>query len=451
MKIAHVITRMILGGAQENTLLNCIDLAEMFGDEVLLVTGPAIGPEGTLLEAAQAAPIQVALIDSLRREVRPWRDFQAYRSIQAVLHKFKPEVVHTHSAKGGILGRFAASSLQVPAIVHTVHGAPFGAFHSASSATEAPLESSAQAQSLSEQKPKDMPAAEEENKSKTLPFQNPLIARMGALCEWGAAARCHAMISVADAMTAMMVDHGIAPREKFTTIYSGMEVAPFLQAESLRESTRQSLGFSPDEIVVGKIARLSPLKGHDDLLAAAHALLKEDDQGGLSDIAHRLRFLFVGDGIFRERLQSKINQLGIAKHFVFTGLRPSQEMPELLAAMDLLVHTSLREGLARVLPQALLASRPVISYDVDGAGEVVLPGETGILVRPRDLHGLQRGILTLAQQPALRAQYGRQGRERFKEVFDHRYMTRRIRELYVKILNRSPGPGQGRGKEKSDR
>src|SRR5262245_39821115 len=116
MRIAHVITRMIVGGAQENTLLNCQDLIRTYADEVLLVTGPALGPEGDLLTEGRGGGVPVATIDSLRRAICPWRDWRAYRGIQRILRDFKADVVHTHSAKAGILGRVAAWSLGVPAV-----------------------------------------------------------------------------------------------------------------------------------------------------------------------------------------------------------------------------------------------------------------------------------------------------------------------------------------------
>src|SRR5690554_1969748 len=124
MRIAHLITRMILGGAQENTLLTCEDLIRDFGDEVLLITGPPLGPEGSLLERARANQVPVIVIPQLRREIHPLRDLASYRQIKRELRVFQPDVVHTHSGKAGLLGRMAATALNVPAIVHTVHGAP---------------------------------------------------------------------------------------------------------------------------------------------------------------------------------------------------------------------------------------------------------------------------------------------------------------------------------------
>ncbi len=125
MRVAHIITRMIVGGAQENTLYNCLDLARTYGDDVLLVTGPAIGPEGRLLEQGRADGLQVELVDSLRRNIHPAWDRRAYHELLKVIDRWKPEVVHTHSAKAGLLGRAAGWKRKVPLVIHTVHGAPF--------------------------------------------------------------------------------------------------------------------------------------------------------------------------------------------------------------------------------------------------------------------------------------------------------------------------------------
>jgi len=383
MRIAHVITRMIVGGAQENTLLNCQDLIREYGDEVLLVTGPALGPEGDLLEQGRGGEVPLAMVDSLRRAIHPIRDWQAYGEIKRVLRDFKPDIVHTHSAKAGILGRLAAWSLKVPAIVHTIHGAPFGA------------------------------------------YDRWPVRKFYQACERYAAARCHRLISVADAMTDLMVSAKIAPREKFTTIYSGMEVEPFLHTDDTRDEIRRELGFEPQHIVVGKIARLFHLKGHEDVIAAA---------AHIRDRCPSVRYLFVGDGILREQLQKQIDDAGMHELFRFTGLVPPARIPALIGAMDILVHASLREGLARALPQALIAGKPVVSYDVDGAREVCIEGETGFLVRPRHSEDLCQPLIRLSEQAELRRRLGDEGRRRFADQFRHETMTRRIRQLYHELL-----------------
>ncbi len=384
MRIAHVITRLILGGAQENVVLCCEDLRRRYGDEVLLITGPPRGPEGSLLERARAGGVPLALVDALRRPIHPWRDLVSYRHIKRLLGDFHPDVVHTHSAKGGILGRAAAWSLHEPAIVHTVHGAPFH------------------------------------------PYQGRRGAGVGRACERWAARRCHALVSVADAMTELMVAAGVAPREKFTTILSGMEVEPLLESARHRQSMRRELGYGPDDVVIGKIARLFHLKGHGDVIRAAEQLAGRHP---------RVRFLLVGDGVLRARLERQIAAAGLTGHFHFTGLVPPEQIPPLLAAMDIVVHASLREGLARALPQALIAGKPVVSFDVDGARQVVLDGQTGFLVPPRDVGGLVAALDRLVGDPALRDRLGAEGRRRFAEVFRHEHMTAQLRSLYQRLLS----------------
>lgn len=386
MRVAHVITRMIIGGAQENTLFNCLDLQRDFNDEVLLLTGPAEGPEGDLLSQGRGGELRTQVIDSLRRDIHPQRDWSAYRQLRTALSSFQPDVVHTHSAKGGILGREAAWSLRVPCVIHSVHGAPFH------------------------------------------PYQNRFVREFYRWCEKRAAERCHHMICVADAMTDLMVNGGVASRDKFTTIYSGMEVEPLRQAARNREAMRKRLGFDSDDVVVIKIARLFHLKGHADVVAAAAEVVTANP---------RVRFLWVGDGLLRSELEREITRRGLQAHFKLVGLVAPDQIPDYLGAADLLVHASYREGLARALPQALIAGLPAVSYDVDGAREVILPGETGALVRAGDIAELARQITILAADKEMREKQGRAGANRFTPVFCHHAMTARIRQIYSRVLDES--------------
>ena len=375
----HVITRLILGGAQENTLLTCEGLLGTGDYEVTLVTGPALGPEGSLLERARRKGVRVIVLLSLRRAIHPVRDVVSYQALLDIFRAERPQIVHTHSSKAGILGRFAAHRARTPVVVHTIHGPPF------------------------------------------YPGQNAAANFAFRMAERLAARRTHRLISVADAMTERFVSGGVAPREKFVTIYSGMEVAPFLADGEARERVRAEFGFAPGDVVIGKIARLFHLKGHEDVLRAF--------SGVVADFP-RARLLFVGDGILREALQARARALGVAERVRFAGLVAPDRIPEMIKAMDVLVHASLREGLARVLPQALLSGCPVISYDVDGAREVVRNGETGFLVPAGSVGGLTDALRTaLGDLPAARAMAAR-GRELFTEQFRAETMVRRIVEVY---------------------
>jgi glycosyltransferase involved in cell wall biosynthesis len=384
MKVMHIITRMIVGGAQENTLYNCVDLIERHGDQVLLVTGPSLGAEGNLLQQPDQVSLEVETVGSLIRSINPLQDTSAFSDLKKIIRRWQPDVVHTHSAKAGLLGRAAGWSLGVPCVVHTVHGAPFH------------------------------------------PFQNALSRRFFIWCERWAARRCHHMISVADAMTDLMVSAGVAKAEKFTTISSGMEVTPFAESAVHRDRMRRQLGFSEQDIVFGKIARLFHLKGHEYVVSAAFETLRS---------VPRAKFLFVGDGLLMDSIQAKIRGTELDGKFVFTGLVPPSEIPAHISAMDVLVHASLREGLARALPQALIAGKPAISFDVDGAREVVINGATGCLVPAKDVDGLARAMIELGSNSELRQRYGAEGAKRFTDQFRHEIMTKRIREVYAKVLS----------------
>ena len=383
MKIVHIITRMIVGGAQENTLYNCTDLINDHGDDVTLITGPSAGPEGELLDRNSHPNLNMAVATSLRRNIHPWHDWQAYLQIKQLIRQLKPDIVHTHSAKAGLLGRWAAHRLKVKGIVHTIHGAPFH------------------------------------------PYQNPLSRCLFRYCEKLAAQRCHKLISVCDAMTKQLVTAKVAPREQFTTIYSGMDISDFINANSHRDSMRQELGFSDNDIVVGKIARLFSLKGHEYLITAASEIVKSNPA---------IHFLLVGDGILRQDIETQIERAGLSAHFHFTGLVAPSAIPQYLGAMDILAHTSLREGLARALPQALLAGRPVVSFDIDGAKEVCISDETGYLIEPRDITALTTAILKLANSKSLREQLGNRGQQMCETMYPHQIMTKKIRTVYEQLL-----------------
>ena len=379
MRICHVITRLILGGAQENTILTCEGLAAR-GHDVTLVTGPALGPEGELMTRARRGAYRLIVLESLRREIHPWRDLEAYRDIVSVLREVHPQVMHSHSSKAGIIARRATAKVGEMKIVHTIHGLPFH------------------------------------------PYQPRWRNWLYTTLERSAAARSDAIISVAEAMTAAALAAGVGRAGQFETIYSGMEVAPFLEAGAGGTALRTELNLPADAVLVTKVARLAELKGHEFLLEAA---------AEISD--PRVHFCLVGDGRFRGRIEEDITRRGLSKRFHLTGLLPPERIPTVMAATDILVHCSLREGLARALPQAMLAGKPVVSFDIDGAREVV-DSDTGVLLPPGDVAGLTLAIETLASCPPLRQRLGDAGREKCRIMFDHNRMVDRIEALYRRLL-----------------
>ncbi len=384
MKIVHVITRLILGGAQENTILTCEGLSAR-GHEVTLITGPAIGPEGELLTRAQAGNYKVIVLNSLRRAINPLLDATAYHALAKLLGNLKTDVVHTHSSKAGILARRAAAKLRkdsaLPKIVHTIHGLPFH------------------------------------------PYGNRFANRLYIALEKKAARRTDAIISVADAMTVQALAAGVGQPEQYTTIYSGMEVSAFLNRPDNTDEFRQSLGLTDDDVLVTQVSRLAELKGHEFILAAAERI---GDR--------RIHLCFVGDGHKRHAIERTIRaSASLTGRVHLTGLLPPEQMPVVMHAADIVVHCSLREGLARTLPQAMLAGKPVISFDIDGTREVV-DSDTGILLEPGDTTGLKTAIETLAAAPQTRTHLGEEGQRRAVEKFDHRVMVEKIEALYERVM-----------------
>ncbi|TWT52322.1 putative glycosyltransferase EpsD [Thalassoglobus neptunius] len=383
MKVIHVITRLILGGAQENTLHTVEDQHSLHGDDVTLVIGPSEGPEGTLVPRAMEGGFPVEIVPSLKRSILPLEDMRAYRHLVRLFKERQPDLVHTHSSKAGILGRLAARKARVP-VVHSIHGA---AFHYGQSRVA----------------------------------YGSYVAAEKYVSRW-----TEKFICVADAMRDAYLAEGISTADRYVTVYSGFDVDPFLSTQHDRDAIRQEMGFRPDDVVVGKIGRLFHLKGHEFLIESARQIVRKNP---------RVKFLFVGDGILRQQFEEQISQYGMSDSFHFTGLVPTTRIPELMSAMDIVAHTSQWEGLARVLPQGLISGKPVVSYDVGGAGEVVIPGETGYLLKRDSIDELTTAILELADDQQLRQRLGEEGRRRFADQFRHQTMTEKIRDVYRDVLS----------------
>ena len=384
MNIVHIITRLILGGAQENTLITCKGLAAR-GHDVTLITGPALGPEGELFEQTKNAVFRTIVIEKMRRAINPIIDLPAYLEIKKHLAALQPDIVHTHSAKAGVLGRFAAYNLKnKPKIVHSVHGL---AFHE---------------------------------------YQNKLLNRFYIAVEKAAAKKTDAFICVADAMTEKSLAAGIGRAEQYTTAYSAIEEDDFLSpiTEQKRSRFRKKYDIPDDAIVFVTIARLFHLKGHKFIIESAKELAERFDN---------CIWLFVGDGILKDRLQRQIAAFGLSDRFRFTGLLPVQQMPLVIQSSDILVHCSLREGLARVLPQSLLCGKPAISFDIDGASEVINP-DTGRLIEPQNVEQLTDACAELIANENLRTRLGKNGRESVKEKFAPEVMVDKIERLYQRLL-----------------
>jgi len=381
MRIAHVITRLIVGGAQENTVLSCEGL-QALGHDVTLISGPTTGPEGSIVDRARGGAYSFVEIPDLVRQVSPRRDYAAFRALRTRFRETRPDVVHTHSSKAGVIGRLAAHAAGVPIIVHTIHGMSF-------------------------------------NRT-----QGRWVQAAYATAERYCAERCHAIVSVADAMTAQALAAGIGRPDQYETIRSGMTVADFDPNRISGAAMRANWGIASEHFLVGTVARLFVNKGYEQLIEVISAAAPRNE---------KLRFVWIGDGAHRAAYEAELERRGLRDRVILTGLLKPAEMPGALAAIDMLAHTSQWEGLPRAVVQALLMEKPVVSFAIDGAPEVVRPGQTGELAALNDTASFAQSVLRLAANPALRRAYGEEGRRRCVIEFDAATMVDRLDRLYRRL------------------
>jgi glycosyltransferase involved in cell wall biosynthesis len=249
IRIDHLITRLILGGAQENTVLTCEGLHADPRFDVRLITGPAIGPEGELLARARGEGYEVVVLDAMRRAIHPWRDLVSLWKLWRLFRRRAPDIVHTHSSKAGILGRIAARLAGVPVVIHTIHGLPFHEYQ-------------------------------------------PAVARMFyRFLERRCAALTDRIICVGEAMKEKALAAKLGRPEDIDVVYSGIEIDQFSDGPS---TIRAMHAFAVDDVVIGTVSRLAPLKGHADLLEAVKPLQEKDP---------KVRLLLVGDGELRQDVE----------------------------------------------------------------------------------------------------------------------------------------------------
>jgi glycosyltransferase involved in cell wall biosynthesis len=381
MRVTHVITRLVVGGAQENTIATVLGLRRIPGLQPSLISGPTSGPEGSLESTLAGSPGILTIVPQLVRPVHPLKDWIALQQLKQIFCRTHPDIVHTHSGKAGILGRLAAAKAGVPVIVHHIHGPSFG------------------------------------------PFQGPLANRLFAAAERYAGKVTTHFVCSAGAMARLYLAAGIGRPEMYSRLFSGFQIEPFLNARN-DPALRSELGFNAAHFVIGKIGRIAPLKGHADLLQAFEALLPQ---------CPHARLLVVGDGALRPEIEALARSSGLADKVRFTGLVPPGEVPRLVGIMDCVVHLSSREALSRALPQALAAGKPVVSYDFDGADEVCQEGETGFLARIGDVPAVTGRLRQLAGDAGLRERLGRRGQELVRDEFDVDRMIDTLHKLYLQL------------------
>ncbi len=376
-RIAHVITRLELGGAQQNTLYSTAhhDRARF---DVSLIAGAG----GILDDEARRIPdAHVDIVPWLSHPVSPARDFRALFRLRRWLSERRIELVHTHSSKTGILGRFAARLAGVPAIVHTVHGWSFNTTQSA---------------------------------AKRAIYRE---------LERHAARWTDRLVVVAAADRDKGLAHGIGHPESYTILRSGIDSRAYERPPGGRDAARARLGYGPEHVVVGTVACLKPQKAPLDFVrAAAIAHAREP----------RLRFVVAGDGEQRSAMERLIAERGLGDVVQLLGWR--QDVAELLQALDVFLLTSVFEGLPRSVLQAMAAGVPVVATAVDGTPEVVRDGETGLLVPPRQPERAAERVLEILSDPALRNRCIAGARRVLTSEFDIRRMVRELDRLYLELL-----------------
>ena len=382
-------------------MLSCMGQSRL-GHRVHLAYGPIFGPEGSHLgtierfnarvreglEGELATEVGLHELPHMVREINPIKDhFCFHRDLKGLFAATDPDVVHTHSSKAGILGRWAAWKFMKKAgkpvaVVHTIHGPPF-----------MPVEGSAA------------------NRLKVR-FKNWVYT----VAERFAAKRCHTIVSVADSMTEQFLARRIGKAGQYVTVRSGMIVEEYLHAKpgEDRASMRRELGFGDEDFVIGTVARLAEHKGHDDILDGLGEDLKANPHWKL---------LWVGDGWWSERLMGRVREMGLESQVVHTGLVEQARVASMMRAMDVLLHPSFREGLPRTVPQALLCSVPVVASDVDGTPEVCIDARvdpehgTGLLVGAGDPGGIREAVRWMGERAEDRLLIGAMGREMCRRMF----------------------------------
>jgi len=385
IRVLHPITRLIVGGAQENTLFTAqrLDPARY---RVEALCGPQTGSEGSLIEEARQSGVRLVILPTLVRQISPLNDLRALLALRRIMLQGGYAIVHTHSSKAGLLGRLAARLAGVPHIVHTVHG---WSFHE---------------------------------------HMHPFVRRLYIQLERWAAAFSAALITVSEADMQTGLRLGIGQPAQYRLIRSAIPLDQFDPALYDRAAVRRELGIAPEEVVIGSVGRFSPQKNP---LAWARVA------GRVARACPQARFLLVGDGPLRGEVEATLAAEGLAKRTLLPGLR--RDVARWLSAMDLFLITSLWEGLPRVLPQAMALRLPVVANRTGGAAEAVQDGRTGWLVEVEDLPAAAERCLELARDPVMRREFGASARQLALERFDLRQMIAQIEALYAELLEGSVG------------
>ncbi len=388
-KVVHIITKLDLGGAQQNTLFTVAHLARSRYDPVLIS-----GTNGLLVEDAKKLDdVKVYLLTELVREIRPIKDLIALFKIRNILKELKKDnvkeesesnsqiIVHTHSVKAGVLGRWAAYMAGVKIIISSIHGFSFN------------------------------------------DYQPSLVRAFYIYLEKLTSIITTKFVAVSNADIEKGIRNKIFTKDKVRLIRSGIDISRFMNKNHNRLRKRKELGIEVEIPVVAMIACFKPQKSPLDFVKVAKIISDEIPDAG---------FLIVGDGVIRSKIENLIEKISMEDKIILLGWR--RDIPEILSCIDILVLTSLWEGLPRVFPQAMASGIPVVATEVDGAPEAIKNGVTGFLLQPRDIKGMAERIIYLIRNPDRAREMGEEGRKLVGE-FDIWKMVEQQEELYTSLLN----------------
>jgi glycosyltransferase involved in cell wall biosynthesis len=382
-KVLHIITLFSVGGATENTIYTVDGLIKK-GYDVDIITGPNISSEGSMYSICKSLNISVFTFNNLKRDISPFSDIMVIFQLYLFIKKNNYDIVHTHSSKAGVVGRIAAWLAKTTIIIHHNHAKPYHR------------------------------------------FQNWFIRTLYKSIEKFASLFCDKIVSVTHTIVDEMVKDKIALREKFTVIRSGFDIENFKNFNSSNNyNLKNKFGLTDDDIVIGKIARLSVIKGHIYLLQAFEKVCRQ---------IPNIKLLIVGDGENKNELLSFIDKRGLNDKIIFTGLVPTNEIPSVISLMDIVVHTALLEGLPRVFTQSMLMGKPVISFYLDGAHEVIEDGKNGYLVEPLNIEMLTEKIIDLVSNIPKAKNFGNYAKNNIKDDFSITAMVEKNHSLYQELL-----------------
>jgi glycosyltransferase involved in cell wall biosynthesis len=378
LRIAHVITRLINGGADENTVISC-NHAVRSGHDVILVHGAQTQPE---ILATVDARVKILELPSLVHPIAPLGDVKALGDLVRIFRRLRPDVVHTHTSKAGILGRLAARAARVPVVVHGVHIVPFVNV----------------------------------GRLETFAYLTAERAVQGMT---------HAFIDVSPGMRDLCVEAGVGAPERHHVVESGFDLSRFRDArqpEDWRELLRLASDDPPPPVVV-MLAVFEARKRHLELLER------------LPRIAARfpeVRFVLAGDGKLRNAIDARVKTLGIERNVVLTGFHQHPE--QLIALADICLLASAREGLARVVMQYLAGGKPVIATDLPCIDDVLRHDVNGLVVRSDDLDGLADAVISLLEDDARRARLARGAATTQLSEWDAARMGERLEAVYADVI-----------------